>query len=255
MAMIFPSETPSLLGISVGGFIIWYLLSAAASWYRLRHIPGPFLASFSYMWLLKGDLLGRQAENHQSLKSYGRLVRTGPYYVVTDDPVIIRQIDGARSKYTRDTWYSGLKFDANNNMAATLDTVAHDVIKAKLTSGYSGRDGVNFEAGVNAQIESLVAVIKARYLSSGAENRPVDFAMLGRNFALDVITSLVYGKEFGFLTSEEDLYGYSKSTDNFIQISSVFIELPVLRWLIYRLAATGLLVRPTDKSGLGKVIG
>lgn len=27
--------------------VVWYIVSSIAAWYRLRHIPGPFLASFS----------------------------------------------------------------------------------------------------------------------------------------------------------------------------------------------------------------
>jgi hypothetical protein len=40
--------------------IAWYVASSFQAWYRLRHIPGPFLAKFSYWFMLRTQASGNQ---------------------------------------------------------------------------------------------------------------------------------------------------------------------------------------------------
>jgi hypothetical protein len=41
-------------------FLVWYVVTSIQTWYPLRHIPGPFLAKFSYSWMLKIQSFGKQ---------------------------------------------------------------------------------------------------------------------------------------------------------------------------------------------------
>lgn len=87
------------LGVAVG----YYLVSAFITWYRLRDIPGPFLASFSYLWLANVAKSGKQFWIYRDMyKKYGPLIRVGPNELSTDDPELIRRMNGARSSYGRD---------------------------------------------------------------------------------------------------------------------------------------------------------
>lgn len=87
------------LGLAVG----YYLTSAFITWYRLREIPGPFLASFSYLWLANTAKSGQQFWIYRDMyKKYGPLIRVGPNELSTDDPEVIRKMNGARSSYGRD---------------------------------------------------------------------------------------------------------------------------------------------------------
>ncbi|KAI1846105.1 hypothetical protein JX266_007914 [Neoarthrinium moseri] len=244
----------SLTGTGLGLFVLWYILSSVVAWYRLRHIPGPFIASFSYLWHMRNIFLGCASPEHIALKRYGSLVRTGPNYVVTDDPNILRLINGARSSWPRDSWYTSSRFDPNYHMLSLLDTAAHDTIKAKLTSGYSGRD-VQIENGVNTQIEFLVETIRSRYLSTSTRHQPTDLAQVIRYFTLDVITHLSYGTSFGFLAAEQDLYDYTNSVDRFIRAITLSVDIPLFRWIAYSPLLTGIMPKASDKSGMGKLIG
>ncbi|KAF5535527.1 cytochrome P450 [Fusarium mexicanum] len=77
--------------------ITWYITSSITAWYRLRHIPGPFLAKFSYLWLARLALSGKQYEAHLELnKKYGPMVRVGPYEVLTDDLELLRKMNEFR---------------------------------------------------------------------------------------------------------------------------------------------------------------
>lgn len=62
----------------------------------LRHVPGPFIAKWSRLWMVyhaqKGDMHTTMIELH---KKYGKLVRTGPNEVSVADPAVIKTIYGA----------------------------------------------------------------------------------------------------------------------------------------------------------------
>lgn len=98
--------------VGVAALVTWYIVSALLTWWRLRHIPGPFLAKFSYLWLGRTTHSGKQYYVHRELpKKYGPLVRIGPKYIITDEPDIIKNISSARSAYHRDGWYTTGRFN------------------------------------------------------------------------------------------------------------------------------------------------
>lgn len=56
-------------------FFVWYIVTSIQTWYHLRHIPGPFLAKFSYWWMLKTQASGKQHFTYREVNSkYGELV-------------------------------------------------------------------------------------------------------------------------------------------------------------------------------------
>ena len=52
--MIMATYTLYLLLAGFVALTLWTVTNAVQSYYRLSHIPGPFLAAFSRLWLLKG---------------------------------------------------------------------------------------------------------------------------------------------------------------------------------------------------------
>ncbi|KAH8205388.1 hypothetical protein TruAng_000467 [Truncatella angustata] len=252
---LLPSSIAGVAEVCAVLFFTWYIGTAAITWYRLRHIPGPFLASFSYLWIIKNNVLGRGAQEHEALRKYGSIVRTGPRYIVTDDPEILRRINGARSSYPRDAWYKAIRTEQHDNMGTIIDTARHDRLKAKLLHGYNGRDNVSIEAMVDLQVTHLVDVIKRRYVSTKGDPKSFDLSQVIRYFTLDVITRLSYGEPFGFLDAEGDLYNYTNSVDRLIMALSLATDLPMLRWIIFSPLLIGFLPKSTDDNGLGKVLG
>lgn len=91
---------------------LWYTVTAFISWYRLRGIPGPFLASFSYVWLARIATSANQEELYRDVnKKYGPLARVGPNELLTDDPDVLRKTGSARGKYGKDPWYISARFN------------------------------------------------------------------------------------------------------------------------------------------------
>jgi hypothetical protein len=240
-----------------GLLVTAYVLSAIWTWYPLRHVPGPWLASFSYLWLAYHHFRGQMSVTHFELRKYGRLVRTGPKYLVTDDLDIIRRATTARSRYGRDPWYTVMRFQRDrDNMFSQLSVVAHDTLKAKLTGAYNGRENPDLEIAIDSQIVRLLDLIRQKYLSSQVSLCRVDLAVLCRCFTLDVITRLAFGEALGHLDTGGDVTGWMSAIDSMIRVFGLTADMPLLRAFAFsRLAEwLGLLPKATDKDGVGKMM-
>lgn len=98
--------------------LIAYLFNAWHEWRRLSHVPGPFSASSSKLWMAFQSFKRRQPytfkeanERHGALSGSaamaslilapGSLVRVGPNEVITNNPEVLRKVMAVRSTYTR----------------------------------------------------------------------------------------------------------------------------------------------------------
>ncbi|KAI1806758.1 cytochrome P450 monooxygenase [Daldinia bambusicola] len=254
-------QTLSLLGVSVGLaslFVTWFIVSTILSWYRLRHVPGPFLASFTHAWMVKTILLNKLRDDFINLTKYGPIARIAPNYILTSDPEILRQVGAVRNNYSKDEWFDAVKFaPGTHSMFSIIENRPHDQRKAMARKGYNGSENSDLEFAVDSQIAYFIDVVRRKHLSAPhAEARYVDLVTLTRYFTLDVITRLAYGKAFGFLDADEDLYGYTASMDRTLKAQNLSQDIPFLKWVVgsrpyYKLFGA----KPTDKKGIGKIMG
>ncbi|KAI1104502.1 cytochrome P450 [Jackrogersella minutella] len=240
-----------------GLFIVWYATTAFKAWYRLRHIPGPFLASFSYLWMMKSILLGTLDKDFSELRKYGPLVRTGPNSIVTNDPEILRKIVVARTKYTKNEWFAAATFaPGHRTMITILDNFSHDKLKAKTASGYNGRENPDLEVAVDHIIGHFVEVVRRKHLTTAGRVRTVDFARLSRYLTLDIITRLAYGEAFGFLDCDGDLFGYTGQVDTLLKAQNLAQEIPIFRQIVFSHLFFRLFgPKPGDEVGVGRIMG
>ncbi|KAI0836308.1 cytochrome P450 [Hypoxylon sp. FL0890] len=241
-------------------FIIgWYVISAIYSWYRLRHIPGPFIASFSYLPLAWYALTGRQLQFYDATsKKYGSLIRIGPNEIMTDDPEVLKYLSGAKSKYWKSGWYTGSRFNPYHpSMFMTLDPIPHDKVKAQLLPGYSGRDNPSVEADIDAQLNSLIHLIRRKYITMpGREGyRPLDLARTVGFFALDVISKLSLGEAFGCLETDSDRHRLSETLDAAMPFIIFSADVPWARKIMYSTLALKLFgPKESDSRGMGQLM-
>lgn len=246
-------DTTTLLKYSAAFLVSWYMISSITTWFKLRHIPGPFLGKFSHLWSIYHQLTGDVGPAHLELSKYNSpLVRTGPHYLVTTDPNVWKHVNGARSTYERDAWWSAGRIDYYRpSLADTLDVRSHDQMKAKVAGGYSGRD-VDLEKTIDEQIAKLADVMRRKHIGKNK----VDFADISRFFTLDVITRLAYGKAFGWVEADKDLYGYGAEISKFAAIGALISDVtwvhPFVRWTFIN---SRFKPRPTAGHGVGKVVG
>lgn len=249
----------SLLAAAGCGLALVYIASAVRSWHRMKQIPGPLLASFSYLWLSRINATGRQYSVYRDLgNKYGPLVRVGPNELSTDDPELIRRMSAARSTYGKDPWYiySGIN-PYVPTMFTTLDPAAHDRMKAQRAGAYGGREA-DMERGVDDMVNKLVTLIRSKYLTDSKTRylRPMEFASLSCYLTLDVITQAGFGRPFGYLEHERDMYDYLSSITKHVRSLSIILDVPWIRQIFFSPLFLRLLgPQPTDRSGMGKLMG
>ncbi|KAH8160376.1 hypothetical protein CIB48_g7870 [Xylaria polymorpha] len=238
--------------------VVGYVLASTFyQWQRLRHIPGPSLASFSYLWLGYSGWSGKQYEIHKVLgEKYGSLVRIGPNEVSTDDPETIRRISNAKSAYPRSDWYDGARFHPDTDAMFTMtDPIRHDKYKAKTSHGYSGRETPGLESAIDEQLSKLMDLIRQKYVrksNAGARVPPLDLSKALSLFTLDAISRIALGKEFGCLAADKDIHGFYAIIAKFLPFMNVCGDVPWARNIVFSKLGIKLFgPKPTDSSGLG----
>ncbi|RMZ74477.1 cytochrome p450 [Pyrenophora seminiperda CCB06] len=234
-----------------------YLTRLAWQWHRLSHIPGPFFASISNLWLIYHTLKRQLPQAFKkATDKYGPLVRVSPNSLVTSDPEIVRTTTAVRSPYTRGPWYDAMKFEpGRDNLFSMRDETRHTKLRAKMAPGYSGKENEGMEACVDEQIARFVHLIERDYVSNADVYRPMDFAEKTQFFTLDVISALAFGGPFGYLTEDKDLFDYIKITTAYIPFMMVLGSVPWVTRVLHSKLLRGLLPSESDKLGFGAFIG
>jgi cytochrome P450 len=124
-----------------------------------------------------------------------------------------------------------------------------------MSTGYSGKENLHMEDDVDVRLLQLFDLIDSRYVSTEDEYRPVDISRLYSYFTLDVISSIAFGQEFGFLKHDEDPFGYIENLQEFLPAIIVFGAYPELQKILRLPLVKHVMPKATDKRGLGRVMG
>jgi hypothetical protein len=237
----------------------WYFTTGLIAWNRLRHIPGPWYAGFSYIWVGWTEYSGKQHQVFSGLdEKYGSLVRIGPELLVTSDVEVVKRMSARKSTYRKSTWVDGVRLNPyNETMFMVRDPHEHDRIKTRLAPAYSGRDTPNLEDGIDQQVNNLLALIRRQYLSDPASG---DFCVMSlinvsSYFALDVISKVALGTEFGCCASDSDPYNFYGTVAEHMPFMAVASDIPWMRAILY--SPTFLKYfgpKDTDSHGLGPLM-
>lgn len=119
----------------------------------------------------------------------------------------------------------------------------------KVTKQYSGKTLPDLEARIDAQIASLIALLTRSYLSTPIVFKPLDFARIAQYFTLDVITSVSFGRAFGYLTTDSDVHNYIKMTEDSLPVIMIVSVLPWLSKIM--MSRVFKFLRPSEKDQLG----
>ncbi|KAH9212789.1 pisatin demethylase [Leptodontidium sp. 2 PMI_412] len=236
---------------------IAFAAQTVGAWYRLRHFKGPFPATFSNIWQVRALLNGQMNfEVLEANRKYGSLVRIGPNMLVTDDPALMRKMNAVRSPYRRSDWYTGLRFDpTRDNVLSQMDEDTHTELRTKMAIGYAGKENEIFEHSINHNVLALIKLIDSKYITTNTEYRPMDFGRKAQYFTLDVISHVAYGKPFGFLDTDTDLYQYIATSEKAVPAAMMVTIFPWLNYVLTSSFMKSLLPSATDAIGFGKIIG
>jgi hypothetical protein len=243
---------------SLSVFFVLIILYYVRSYSKLSHIPGPFLAKWTQLWLIRSHLTGR---NHEILAAvsaqYGPLARIGPNELLTNDADLIRRINAPRSGYRKSDQYIAARLEpGRDNIISVRDDVHHSELRKKMASGYSGRDVEGLENYVHDSIRELLDLIERKYVSTAIEYRPMDFGVVASYFTLDVITAIAFGEAWGDLRSGNDQHDWLKQLRMLMPGLTAMMLLPGVYSFLDNTGLLRLLgPKPTDKSGFGKILG
>ncbi|KAF4950149.1 hypothetical protein FSARC_13292 [Fusarium sarcochroum] len=218
---------------------------------------GPFLAKFSSFWVGSLALSGKQYETHLELnKKYGSLVRVGPNEVLSSDIELLRRINSFKSSYPKGSSYSGSRLNPYHESLFMMTSPAdHDRMKTKLTPGYSGREMTALESAIDEQIQNLTSLIRDRYISQPGQFHPLDWSKVASLFTLDVISRISLGREFGCLSSNNDIHEFNDTLKDLLPAISLTTDVPWLRSIVFSPTALKLFGPSTkDQKGIGKMM-
>lgn len=98
-------------------------------------------------------------------------------------------------------------------------------------------------------------LIESKYISSGSDFRPVDFALKAQFFTLDVLSEIAFGEAFGYLTEDEDLYDYIKTTEEALPILFIANTLPLTKKILHSPMMKRFMPNDQDPMGFGRIRG
>ncbi|KAI5866698.1 cytochrome P450 [Durotheca rogersii] len=232
-----------------------WVIHAAWSWHRLRHIPGSIWISHSKLWQVRAQMSGKwYLELRKVGNRYGDLFRIGPNQVMTTDVGAIRRMAHPKSRYTRSPFYRTFRFSpAQDHTFSLLDEREHRRRRTVLAPGYAS--GPHVEACVDRQCAALVDLIERQFISTPREHRPLDLTATSLFFAMDCVGDLAYGRPFGCLDLGRDVHGFIRWNEAFFNVAIVVANFPWLTALLSRLPFGGLYPSALDADGVGKFIG
>lgn len=110
------------------------------TWWRLRHIPGPFLNSITPLVMtyhcFKEDIT---TYTYNLTREYGPLVRVQPNVVVYDNPETLRRICSVKANYTKGLWFEFSRWHLERySCLAMRDNESRKERKTKLLPAASG---------------------------------------------------------------------------------------------------------------------
>lgn len=228
------------------------------SYFRLRHIKGPWFTGWTDVWLIRKTWRGETFKELSNLSDkYGPIFRIAPNFVVCSDPAEMRKLWAARSQFDRATWYKGFRLDPPNDTLISMcggdDRVAY---RAKFAPGYSGRGVVGIHEAVDAGIVRFSRLIEEKYISTDAEYRPCDLARKIQYMTLDISGKIAFGETLGFLDGDSDQWHYIEQSEASLPVMQVIAMRPWVTTLLQsRLLRRLVMPSATDPVGLGKLIG
>ncbi|KAK4216726.1 Pisatin demethylase [Rhypophila decipiens] len=240
--------------------LVYYAVSTLQAWSRLRHIPGPPLASISYLWMILTARSARMSTIFADLsRQYASpVVRIGPNDVLTDDVELLRRMGAVRGTYDKSDWYKSLRWQAYvDSTFTTSNHAVHDTRKARIAVAYniSGREQVDLvEPTVDEQVTAMIRLLRGKYLPE--PGRLFDFSRVSSYFTMDVVTRAAFGKEFGNLTQDKDVTGFITGLRDAWPVISMVAEWPFMRRMLFSKTYLWFFgPKPTDQNGQGKLMG
>ncbi|KAH8659962.1 putative cytochrome P450 [Xylariales sp. PMI_506] len=206
----------------------------------LARYPGPLIASFTNLWRLF-VVWGRHAETkHISLhRKYGDVVRLGPNFLSFGSAAAIKDIYGLNKGFIKSEFYPIQQGVANGRVIPSLfgtqDEQFHSRLRRCVNGAFSMTSLIQYEQSVNMVVRKYLS--RTDSLFSTAPNQfdtTCDFARWLQFFAFDVIGTITYTKDHGFIDRNEDIDGIAGYMAGFFDYAAIVGQIPILDRLLWK---------------------
>ncbi|GAB1199993.1 hypothetical protein APSETT444_009353 [Aspergillus pseudonomiae] len=259
-----------LIWQAVGAAIIAIFLHLFNTWWHLRHIPGPFLASITNLQRVWWVKTGRAHLYHQAIHAkYGEVVRIGPRLVSFSNPEAISTVypirpgfpkgcicrEAENQRELKSDFYATLRPYTRERgaMLAVFNTQneqIHKQIKSPIAPLFSLSNVVMFEGLVEEVLSCLSEQFDTRFVGTG---KIFDFGEWLQYFAFDVMGTMSFSRRYGFLEQGRDVNGMLDAIFLFMKTAAPMSQIPWVDPWIYKNRFVNSLRRTPAMSILGFV--
>ncbi|RLL97903.1 hypothetical protein CFD26_105311 [Aspergillus turcosus] len=213
--------TSHLFGWLVAGIVAVIAFHLTRTWWRLRHIPGPFLASFTNLYRMSWVPTTRAHLILQDVhRKYGEVVRIGPNMVSFSNPEAIPTSDFyvTLRPYTR----------SGGALHAVFNTTEEPIlkqIKTLIAPLFNITNTTTFKPLVDEVLQCIRDRLEERFT---ATQQIVDMGQWLQFFAFDVMGTMTFSKRYGFLDEGKDDNGMLGTIVDFMRTSAPMTQSPFL---------------------------
>lgn len=209
------------------GLLALYVLRVIMTYAKLMRFRGPAWTGISNWPHSIAMLRGSCHEFYaQANEKYGPIARVAPRVLITSSPEVWMHVNNKPGYKRSDWYYNAARIEyRKDNVFSQTDNAKHEYRRKQMAPGYSGRENTDLEFSVDKQLQNLLDLIRAKYVSSCEQAVPMNLAKKVQYFTLDVISSVGLGKAFGMLEADRDVDQYLQSSDEGLAIGNAALAL------------------------------
>ncbi|OTA53098.1 putative benzoate 4-monooxygenase cytochrome P450 [Hypoxylon sp. EC38] len=205
------------------------------TWWRLRHIPGPFPASITNFQRVSWVKTKRAHLILQDVhEKYGEVVRIGPNMVSFSNPEAIPTVYTTRSGFPKGDFYVTLRPYTRGGGALhavfnTTDENLHKQIKSPIAPMFTPANTPSFEGLIDEVLECMQGKLDEKFIANG------EIFNLGhwlQYFAFDVMGTMTFSKRYGFLDTGKDVGRMLGTIVDFMRDAAPMTQIPWLDWAL-----------------------
>ncbi|KAI0868045.1 putative benzoate 4-monooxygenase cytochrome P450 [Hypoxylon argillaceum] len=228
------------------------------TWWRLRHIPGPFPACItnfqrmSWIGTKRAHLILQDVHT-----KYGEVVRIGPNMVSFSNPEAIPTVYPTRAGFPKADFYATLRPYTRGGGAQlavfnTTDEAIHKQIKTPIALMFSPSNSASFEGLVDEVLVCLEEQLETRFL---ANKEIFNLGEWLQFFAFDVMGTMTFSKRYGFLDTGKDEGGMIDSILHFMRDAAPMTQVPWLDWTLRKNKIGDAILRMFGTTASLKILG
>lgn len=185
----------------------------------LRHIPGPFIAKLSPIWLWYHTYIGDEASIlHEMHAKYGPLLRVSPNEVDISDYEAIPAIYISKGGFPKADCYANFDIDGHKTIFSTTDTEYRTPRAKAVVPMFSTKSIRENEMALYECVDRMVERMKEEKQSRGI----VNVLNLTRSLAVDAVSTHLFQENYNGTSEKSGRLSASAFVDAFVAVGRFF---------------------------------